>query len=144
MITNGPWNIKNCQLSSWLGNCSDHAPKSAAKDRTSTLWKTTNILRRHWSAVDILWLTDECFDWLSSSTVDVRTLTGLVILNESIFVWLQRGALTGAMARRGGRGVSAEPSEQEVLGVMMRGHDSMMAVLTARLRVLHVSVSTCF
>lgn len=42
------------------------------------------------------------------------------------------------MSRRGGRGASAEPSEQEVLGVMMRGHDSMMAVLTARLRVLHV------
>ncbi|XP_075992252.1 katanin p80 isoform X3 [Anticarsia gemmatalis] len=46
--------------------------------------------------------------------------------------------LAGGGARRGARGVGAEPSEQEVLGVMMRGHDSMMAVLTARQRALQI------
>lgn len=50
---------------------------------------------------------------------------------------LQRG-LTAGMAGRGTRVGGAEPSEQEVLGVMMRGHDSMMAVLTARERALQV------
>lgn len=44
--------------------------------------------------------------------------------------------MAGGGARRGARGGVAEPSEQEVLGVMMRGHDSMMAVLTARQRAL--------
>ncbi|XP_047987412.1 katanin p80 WD40 repeat-containing subunit B1-like isoform X5 [Leguminivora glycinivorella] len=39
--------------------------------------------------------------------------------------------------RRGVRG-GPEPSEQEVLGVMMRGHDSMMAVLCARQRSLQI------
>ncbi|XP_021189197.1 katanin p80 WD40 repeat-containing subunit B1 isoform X4 [Helicoverpa armigera] len=51
--------------------------------------------------------------------------------------FLPRG-LAGGMARRGARGGGAEPSEQEVLGVMMRGHDSMMAVLTARQRALQI------
>lgn len=51
--------------------------------------------------------------------------------------FLPRG-LTGAGVRRGARGVGAELSEQEVLGVMMRGHDSMMAVLTARQRALQI------
>ncbi|XP_063529189.1 katanin p80 WD40 repeat-containing subunit B1 isoform X1 [Cydia strobilella] len=46
-------------------------------------------------------------------------------------------ALTVGGARRGVRG-GPEPSEQEVLGVMMRGHDSMMAVLSARQRALQV------
>ncbi|CAH4002625.1 katanin p80 WD40 repeat-containing subunit B1 isoform X1 [Pieris brassicae] len=46
--------------------------------------------------------------------------------------------LTACGARRGGRGGGAEPSEQEVLGVMMRGHDSMMAVLCARQRALQI------
>ncbi|CAH0726709.1 unnamed protein product, partial [Brenthis ino] len=46
--------------------------------------------------------------------------------------FLPRGA--GARAARGG----AAPSEQEVLGVMMRGHDSMMAVLAARQRALQI------
>ncbi|KAL4718490.1 hypothetical protein ACJJTC_014291 [Scirpophaga incertulas] len=53
--------------------------------------------------------------------------------------FLPRGAGTG-MGRRGTRCGSAEPSEQEVLGVMMRGHDSMMTVLTARQRALQVSM----
>ncbi|CAH0700641.1 unnamed protein product [Spodoptera exigua] len=51
--------------------------------------------------------------------------------------FLPRG-LAGGNARRGARGGGAEPSEQEVLGVMMRGHDSMMAVLTARQRALQI------
>ncbi|XP_028178807.1 katanin p80 WD40 repeat-containing subunit B1 isoform X2 [Ostrinia furnacalis] len=51
--------------------------------------------------------------------------------------FLPRGAGAGG-ARRGARGAGAEPSEQEVLGVMMRGHDSMMAVLTARQRALQI------
>ncbi|XP_052746636.1 katanin p80 WD40 repeat-containing subunit B1 isoform X1 [Bicyclus anynana] len=51
--------------------------------------------------------------------------------------FLPRG-LTAGGARRGARGGGAEPSEQEVLGVMMRGHDSMMAVLAARQRALQV------
>ncbi|XP_035446220.1 katanin p80 WD40 repeat-containing subunit B1 isoform X2 [Spodoptera frugiperda] len=51
--------------------------------------------------------------------------------------FLPRG-LAGGYARRGARGGGAEPSEQEVLGVMMRGHDSMMAVLTARQRALQI------
>ncbi|XP_030028431.1 katanin p80 WD40 repeat-containing subunit B1 isoform X2 [Manduca sexta] len=51
--------------------------------------------------------------------------------------FLPRG-LVGGTARRGARGGGAEPSEQEVLGVMMRGHDSMMAVLTARQRALQI------
>ncbi|CAB3231087.1 unnamed protein product [Arctia plantaginis] len=46
--------------------------------------------------------------------------------------------MAGGGARRGARGGVAEPSEQEVLGVMMRGHDSMMAVLTARQRALQI------
>ncbi|XP_073941722.1 katanin p80 WD40 repeat-containing subunit B1-like isoform X3 [Choristoneura fumiferana] len=46
--------------------------------------------------------------------------------------------LAGVGARRGARGGGAEPSEQEVLGVMMRGHDSMMAVLSARQRALQI------
>ncbi|XP_072936530.1 katanin p80 WD40 repeat-containing subunit B1 isoform X2 [Epargyreus clarus] len=41
----------------------------------------------------------------------------------------------GARARGCG---GAAPSEQEVLGVMMRGHDSMMAVLCARQRALQI------
>lgn len=57
---------------------------------------------------------------------------------ESIYPrLLQRGAASWARGR-GARGAGAEPSEQEVLGVMMRGHDSMMAVLTARQRTLQV------
>ncbi|XP_026737783.1 katanin p80 WD40 repeat-containing subunit B1 isoform X2 [Trichoplusia ni] len=51
--------------------------------------------------------------------------------------FLPRG-LAGLGVRRGARGAGAEPSEQEVLGVMMRGHDSMMAVLTARQRALQI------
>ncbi|XP_026325517.1 katanin p80 WD40 repeat-containing subunit B1-like isoform X2 [Hyposmocoma kahamanoa] len=51
--------------------------------------------------------------------------------------FLPRG-LTVGMAGRGTRVGGAEPSEQEVLGVMMRGHDSMMAVLTARERALQI------
>ncbi|CAH2268809.1 katanin p80 WD40 repeat-containing subunit B1 isoform X2 [Pararge aegeria] len=51
--------------------------------------------------------------------------------------FLPRG-LTAGGARRGARGGAAEPSEQEVLGVMMRGHDSMMAVLAARQRALQI------
>ncbi|XP_053608508.1 katanin p80 WD40 repeat-containing subunit B1 isoform X2 [Plodia interpunctella] len=51
--------------------------------------------------------------------------------------FLPRGAALG-LGRRGARGAGAEPSEQEVLGVMMRGHDSMMAVLTARQRYLQI------
>ncbi|KAL0849170.1 hypothetical protein ABMA28_013513 [Loxostege sticticalis] len=51
--------------------------------------------------------------------------------------FLPRGMGPGG-ARRGARGGGAEPSEQEVLGVMMRGHDSMMAVLTARQRALQI------
>ncbi|XP_049867902.1 katanin p80 WD40 repeat-containing subunit B1 isoform X2 [Pectinophora gossypiella] len=51
--------------------------------------------------------------------------------------FLPRGAGAGG-ARRGARGGGAEPSEQEVLGVMMRGHESMMAVLTARQRALQI------
>lgn len=46
-------------------------------------------------------------------------------------------ALAVGGARRGVRG-GPEPSEQEVLGVMMRGHDSMMAVLSARQRALQI------
>ncbi|XP_062524203.1 katanin p80 WD40 repeat-containing subunit B1 isoform X4 [Bombyx mori] len=51
--------------------------------------------------------------------------------------FLPRGVREGG-TRRGPRGVVVEPSEQEVLGVMMRGHDSMMAVLTARQRALQI------
>ncbi|CAH0404792.1 unnamed protein product [Chilo suppressalis] len=51
--------------------------------------------------------------------------------------FVPRGVGAGG-ARRGIRGGGAEPSEQEVLGVMMRGHDSMMAVLTARQRALQI------
>ncbi|XP_026487714.2 katanin p80 WD40 repeat-containing subunit B1-like isoform X1 [Vanessa tameamea] len=51
--------------------------------------------------------------------------------------FLPRGLTAGA-GRRGARGAGAEPSEQEVLGVMMRGHDSMMAVLAARQRALQI------
>lgn len=51
--------------------------------------------------------------------------------------FVPRGLGVGG-ARRGARGAGAEPSEQEVLGVMMRGHDSMMAVLTARQRALQI------
>ncbi|CAH2066677.1 unnamed protein product, partial [Iphiclides podalirius] len=51
--------------------------------------------------------------------------------------FLPRG-LIGSYGRAGARGGGAEPSEQEVLGVMMRGHDSMMAVLTARQRALQI------
>ncbi|CAG5021919.1 unnamed protein product [Parnassius apollo] len=51
--------------------------------------------------------------------------------------FLPRG-LAASMGRGGARGGGAEPSEQEVLGVMMRGHDSMMAVLTARQRALQI------
>ncbi|CAG4944864.1 unnamed protein product [Colias eurytheme] len=50
--------------------------------------------------------------------------------------FVPRGVTAGV--RRGGRGAGAEPSEQEVLGVMMRGHDSMMAVLAARQRALQI------
>ncbi|KAI8427816.1 hypothetical protein MSG28_002212 [Choristoneura fumiferana] len=50
--------------------------------------------------------------------------------------------LAGAGARRGARGGGAEPSEQEVLGVMMRGHDSMMAVLSARQRALQFALES--
>ncbi|XP_041971013.1 katanin p80 WD40 repeat-containing subunit B1 isoform X2 [Aricia agestis] len=51
--------------------------------------------------------------------------------------FLPRGA--GRLgAGRGARGGGAAPSEQEVLGVMMRGHDSMMAVLAARQRALQI------
>ncbi|XP_034829696.1 katanin p80 WD40 repeat-containing subunit B1-like [Maniola hyperantus] len=51
--------------------------------------------------------------------------------------FLPRGFTAGGV-RRGARGAGAEPSEQEVLGVMMRGHDSMMAVLGARQRALQI------
>ncbi|KAJ0181821.1 hypothetical protein K1T71_002543 [Dendrolimus kikuchii] len=51
--------------------------------------------------------------------------------------FLPRGAGAGG-GRGAARGLAAEPSEQEVLGVMMRGHDSMMAVLTARQRALQI------
>ncbi|KAG7311555.1 hypothetical protein JYU34_002602 [Plutella xylostella] len=51
--------------------------------------------------------------------------------------FLPRGGAAGSRAR-GARGGGAEPSEQEVLGVMMRGHDSMMCVLTARQRALQI------
>ncbi|CAG9784449.1 unnamed protein product [Diatraea saccharalis] len=51
--------------------------------------------------------------------------------------FVPRGLGAGGV-RRGVRGGGAEPSEQEVLGVMMRGHDSMMAVLTARQRALQI------
>lgn len=43
---------------------------------------------------------------------------------------------------RGGAGVTL--SEQEVLGAMMRGHDSMMAVLVARQRALQVKPHTYY
>lgn len=46
--------------------------------------------------------------------------------------------LTSGGGRRGARGGGAEPSEQEVLGVMMRGHDSMMTVLTSRRHALQI------
>ncbi|XP_050675758.1 katanin p80 WD40 repeat-containing subunit B1 isoform X2 [Leptidea sinapis] len=46
--------------------------------------------------------------------------------------------VTACGVRRGVRGGGAELSEQEVLGVMMRGHDSMMAVLCARQRALQI------
>lgn len=49
--------------------------------------------------------------------------------------FLPRGAGAG---RGGALGLPASPSEQEVLGVLMRGHDSMMAVLTARQRALQI------
>lgn len=48
--------------------------------------------------------------------------------------------MVGVGGRGAARGLAAEPSEQEVLGVMMRGHDSMMAVLTARQRALQVTI----
>ncbi|XP_059049784.1 katanin p80 WD40 repeat-containing subunit B1 isoform X2 [Achroia grisella] len=53
--------------------------------------------------------------------------------------FLPRG-LSGAGGglRRGARAPTAAPSDQEVLGVMMRGHDSMMAVLIARQRALQI------
>ncbi|XP_068621161.1 katanin p80 WD40 repeat-containing subunit B1 isoform X2 [Battus philenor] len=51
--------------------------------------------------------------------------------------FLPRG-LTACFGRGVARGGGAEPSEQEVLGVMMRGHDSMMTVLTARQRALQI------
>ncbi|XP_026756838.2 katanin p80 WD40 repeat-containing subunit B1 isoform X2 [Galleria mellonella] len=44
----------------------------------------------------------------------------------------------GGGLRRGARAPPAAPSDQEVLGVMMRGHDSMMAVLLARQRALQI------
>ncbi|XP_013188905.1 katanin p80 WD40 repeat-containing subunit B1 isoform X2 [Amyelois transitella] len=50
--------------------------------------------------------------------------------------FLPRGLALGGRRGRGGGG--AQPSEQEVLGVMMRGHDSMMAVLAARQRSLQI------
>ncbi|CAK1549875.1 unnamed protein product [Leptosia nina] len=46
--------------------------------------------------------------------------------------------VTACGIRRGGCGGGAEPSEQEVLGVIMRGHESMVAVLTARQRALQI------
>ncbi|KPJ15144.1 Katanin p80 WD40-containing subunit B1 [Papilio machaon] len=51
--------------------------------------------------------------------------------------FLPRG-LAACLGRGGARGGGAQPSEQEVLGVMMRGHDSMMAVLVARQRALQI------
>ncbi|XP_032529980.2 katanin p80 WD40 repeat-containing subunit B1 isoform X1 [Danaus plexippus] len=51
--------------------------------------------------------------------------------------FLPRGACASGVGR-GARGHAAEPSEQEVLGVMMRGHDSMMTVLAARQRALQI------
>ncbi|KAI5641503.1 WD domain, g-beta repeat domain-containing protein [Phthorimaea operculella] len=44
--------------------------------------------------------------------------------------FLPRG-LSGGRVGRGARGGAVEPSEQEVLGVMMRGHDSMMAIFNS-------------
>lgn len=71
-----------------------------------------------------LWSKDQNFLHDSRSKTIFQDIEHCIVL--------QRGLNVGV----GG----AEPSEQEVLGVMMRGHDSMMAVLTARERALQVKV----
>ncbi|KAM3964761.1 LOW QUALITY PROTEIN: katanin p80 WD40 repeat-containing subunit B1 [Aphomia sociella] len=52
--------------------------------------------------------------------------------------FLPRGMGGAGGAAAGARAPPAAPSDQEVLGVMMRGHDSMMAVLLARQRALQI------